>query len=56
MYLSKIFLCLLKGPKLGIPGWLSDLVPAFGPGRDPGVQGLSPTWGSLHGACSSLCL
>ena len=23
--------------KLGIPGWLSGLAPAFGPGRDPGV-------------------
>ena len=21
----------------GIPGWLSGLAPAFGPGRDPGV-------------------
>ena len=27
--------------KLGleIPGWLSSLVPAFGPGRDPGDPG-----------------
>ena len=24
---------------LGIPGWLSGLVPAFGPGHDPGVLG-----------------
>ena len=24
--------------------------------RDPGVLGLSATWGSLHGACYSLCL
>ena len=39
-----------------IPGWLSGLAPAFGPGRDPGVLGLSPTSDSLHGACSSLCL
>ena len=26
----------------GIPGWLSGLAPAFGPGRDPGVPGSSP--------------
>uniref|UniRef100_A0A8C0R186 Actin-related protein 2/3 complex subunit 3 n=1 Tax=Canis lupus dingo TaxID=286419 RepID=A0A8C0R186_CANLU len=26
----------------------------FGPGRDPGVPGSSPTSGSLHGACLSL--
>ena len=31
----------------GIPGWLSGLAPAFGPGRDPGVPGSSPTLGSL---------
>ena len=29
---------------------------AFSPGCDPGVLGLSPTWGSLNGACFSLCL
>ena len=29
---------------------------AFSPGRDPGDRGLSPTSGSLHGACFSLCL
>ena len=40
----------------GIPGWLSGLAPAFGPGRDPGVPGLSPTTGSLHGTCFSFCL
>ena len=28
--------------------WLSGLVPAFGPGRDPGVPGLSPMSGSLQ--------
>ena len=39
-----------------IPGWLSGLAPAFGPGQDPGVPGLSPVSGSLHGACFSLCL
>ena len=40
--------------KMGIPGWLSGLVPAFSPGRDPGGPGSSPTLGSLHGACFSL--
>ncbi|XP_072620093.1 serine protease 38 isoform X2 [Vulpes vulpes] len=40
----------------GIPGWLSSLAPAFGPGHDPGVPGSSPASGSLHGACFSLCL
>ena len=29
---------------------------AFGSGRDPGAQGLSPTLGSPQGACFSLCL
>ena len=33
--------------KEGIPEWLSGLVPAFGPGREPGVPGSSPTPGSL---------
>ena len=28
----------------------------FGSGRDPGDLGSSPTSGSLHGACFSLCL
>ena len=28
----------------------------FGPGRDPGDLGSSPTSGFLHGACFSLCL
>ena len=41
---------------IGIPGWRSGLVPAFGPGRDPGDPGSNPTSGSLHGACFSLCL
>ena len=30
----------------GIPGWHSGLVPAFGPGRDPGDPGSSPMSGS----------
>ena len=32
-----------------IPGWVSSLAPAFGPGHDPRVPGLSPTSGSQHG-------
>ena len=40
----------------GIPGWLSGLVPAFGPGRHPGVPTSGPALGFLHGACFSLCL
>ena len=40
----------------GIPGWLSGLAPAVSPGPDPGVPRLSPSSGSLHGACVSLCL
>ena len=39
-----------------IPGWLSGLVPAFRPGRDPRDLGSSPASGSLQGACFSLCL
>ena len=30
----------------GIPGWRSGLAPAFGPGRNPGGPGSSPTLGS----------
>ena len=33
--------------------WFST---AFSLGHDPGDWGLSPTSGSLHGACFSLCL
>lgn len=39
-----------------MPGWLSSWVSAFGLGRDPEVPVLSPLWGSLQGACLSLCL
>ena len=28
---------------IGIPRWLSGLAPPFGPGRGPGVPGLSPS-------------
>ena len=52
----RMYMFVLKNLKLGIPGWLSGLAPAFGPGRDPGVPGSSPTSGSWHGACFSLCL
>ena len=47
---------ILNGNKKGTPGWLSGCASAFGSGRDPGVLGSSPTLGSLHGACFSLCL
>ena len=47
---------LYRSKFVGIPGWLSGLMPAFGPGCDPGVPGSSPTSGSLHGACFSLSL
>ena len=40
----------------GMHGWLSGLAPAFSPGCDPGDPGLGRAWGSLHGACFSLCL
>ena len=40
----------------GMPGWLSSWASAFGSGCDSGVLGSSPTLGSLHGACLSLCL
>ena len=47
---------LLRWQNEGIPGWLNNLVPAFGPRHDSGDLGSSPTSGSLHGACFSLCL
>ena len=42
----------------GIPGWRSGLVPAFGPGRDPGDLGWSPTSGSqcMEPASPSACV
>ena len=41
----------------GGDAWMvQQLSSAFGPGHDPGVPGSSPTLGSLHGACFSLCL
>ena len=45
-----------KFSELGMPGWFRGWASAFGPGCDPGVLGSSPTSGSLHGACFSLCL
>ena len=47
-----------KTKKMGIPGWLSGLAPAFGPGRDPGVPGSSPASGSMQepSACVSASL
>ena len=53
---SHCMFCVLDKRMTGIPGWLSGLVPAFGPGHDPGVPGSSPASGSLHGACFCLCL
>ena len=46
----------IKDTEKGAPGWLSNWASAFSSGRDPGVLGSSPTSGSLHGACFSLCL
>ena len=42
----------------GIPGWRRGLVPAFGPGRDPGDPGSSPTLGSrcVEPASPSACV
>ena len=37
--------------KIGQPRWRRGLA-----GCDPGYPESSPTWGSLHGACFSLCL
>ena len=47
---------LYRNLMVGIPGCLSGLAAAFCPGHDPEDQGSSPTLGSLHGACFSLCL
>ena len=41
---------------IGAPGWLSGWASPFGSGHNSGVWGLSPTSGSLQGACFSLCL
>ena len=43
---------------LGIPGWRSGLVPAFGPGRDPGDPGSNSTSGSwcMEPASPSACV
>ena len=45
-------------PVIGIPGWRSGLVPAFGSGRDPGDPGLNPTSGSrcMEPASPSACV
>ena len=44
--------------KIEIPGWRSSLAPAFGPGRDPGDPGSSPTSGSrcMEPASPSACV
>ena len=42
---------------IGIPGCLRGLAPAFGPGRDPGVPGLSPASGfCMEPASPSACV
>ena len=42
----------------GIPAWRSGLVPAFGPGRDPGDLGSNPMSGSwcMEPASPSACV
>ena len=45
-----------KIKQMGMLGWLSGQLSAFSSGCDPGVPGSSPTLGSLHRACFSLCL
>ena len=54
MYVCCVFVCVNMYPQhqkqwiLRIPAWLSGLVPAFGPGRDPGVPGMElPAWSLL---------
>ena len=37
----------------GTPGWLRGWASAFSSGRDPGVPGFSPTWGSYMEPASS---
>ena len=52
-----ILYLLFKYQLEGIPGWLSGLAPAFSPGCDLGVQGSSPTSGSMQsGESASLSL
>ena len=51
---NRITSLLLKKGTKGIPGWLSGLAPAFGPGHDPGVPGSSPASGSWHMEPASL--
>ena len=48
----------VKIPTLGIPGWRSGLVPAFGPGSHPGDPGSNPTSGSwcMEPASPSACV
>ena len=49
---------IFKKRRLGIPGWRRGLVPAFGPGRDPGDLGSNPTSGSrcMEPASPSACV
>ena len=47
---------ILEIPGDGDPWVAVQFSTAFSLERDPGVLGSSPTPGSLHGACFSLCL
>ena len=38
-----------------LDGSVAEYLSAFGSGRGPRILGSSPTSGSLHGACFSLC-
>ena len=52
-----LYVFLFKGTLFDwTPGWLSGLVPAFGPGHDPGVPGSSPTSGSCREPASPLLM
>ena len=56
---ANIFICPLTiETVMGIPGWHSGLAPAFGPGRNPGDLGSSPTSGSqgMEPASPSACV
>ena len=43
----------IKEKNLGIPGWLSGLAPASGPGHDPGVPPQAPC---MKSASPSACV
>ena len=56
-FLTSTWVTWFKNQYWGIPEWLSNLAPAFGPGRDPGVPGWSPASGSgMEPASPSSCV